>query len=239
MSYLDVSSMSYQQQFDLLTTTRERIRSTARVNFKGQPYIKSECLRQLFSMNLVYDLLYHSEEQKRCWPALDNAEFQDEIDKVKNSALCLLGLCLLANISVNTFIALYRHGICDENFPLSDETLRFWTQATERESLLEYQSHFIPYQFSDDGTHHNVPYNMPLPIVFEELDDRVGQGSFSEVYRVQVDSDVKPFCEVYFGNPIKFSAALTSCAISVLYVPSSASNRSMRHRPFSFTNAQC
>ncbi len=55
------------------------------------------------------------------------------------------------------------------------------------EILLQDQSWFIPHSIGDDGTYHNVPAGLPLPILVDELDDRVGHGSFSEVFKVEVD----------------------------------------------------
>jgi hypothetical protein len=198
--------MSDQEYSELVRTTRERIRNITRVNFKGQKYIKLQCLRQLFCMNLVYDLLRSNYGKELPGPRLNlhNVKSGDEIDEVRSKALRLLGLCVLANVPLSTFLALLSNGFRDANLPLNAESFHLMIRAGQWECFREYQSHFIPYLFSDNGVHHNVPASMPLPIIFNELDDRIGHGSFSEVYRVKVDLEAKPLNEVCCRHAQRF-----------------------------------
>ena len=235
----EVPLRSTQDHSDLLRTIQERIHSVTRANFKGQPYIQLEDLRRVLSTKLISDLLGNSKELRECCLTHHEDKHDDLIVEVKNKALLLLGACLLANVPLGTFMAFLSDGISDEDLPLDDRLLPSWVKAPGRGSLLVHQYQFLPFSFDNVDIHGSIPAGIPLPIVFDELDDRVGHGSFSEVYKVKVDSEAKPFREVYFGNPLALSVTLTTSVSSTIHLPSSVSNVRLMRKPSSLTNVQC
>ncbi len=196
LEYQDVPLTPAQKNTDLLRTTQECLHSTTRINFKGQSYIRLEDLRRVLSAKLIADLLEDDGEQPKCSLTTRQDGYIGVVDEVRSKALRLLGLCILANVPLGTFMDLLKYGTSDQDLPLDDRLLPSWVTAPSRGSLLVLQNEFLPYSFGNIDSHGSVPAGIPLPILFNDLQDRVGYGSFSEVYKVKVDSEAKPFCEV-------------------------------------------
>jgi hypothetical protein len=157
-------------------------------NFRWQKCVTVTQLEQILTTPLVCELLRYDEDQKDGQEISHATSVQNQINEVKSRALRLLGLCICADPSLQTSITLFADEVRDVDLLLKRSFTHPLIKTTTLELLLEQQFCFIPYSVSDDGAFHNVTPGIPLPIVFEELDDRIGLGSFSEVFRVEIDS---------------------------------------------------
>jgi hypothetical protein len=181
---------------DTITSTREKIGKELATNFKGEKYIKFTQLEQLLTTALVHEAICDTEEHGHTQETLASPDVKNQIDNIKSSALRLLAICIWSGLPLRTFRILFNDGFRDKDLPLRETVTHALIEPASWKLLLEYQSHFIPYAVSDDGKYHILPSGLPLPILFEDLDDRIGDGSFSEVFKVQVDSEANSFCQV-------------------------------------------
>jgi hypothetical protein len=190
------------RSYELLGTTQEHLQNASIINFKGERYINFAQLESLFNTSLVHDLLCYSEDQSADQSAdQEGSRFchvKDHIDEIKSRALRLLALCIWPDIPLRTFSVLFTAGIRDEDLPLRQNFTHSLIDPATVGLLLEYQSRLIPYSIIADGAFHKVAAGWPLPIQFDELEDRIGRGSLSEVFRVEVNSGAHPFNQVQF-----------------------------------------
>jgi hypothetical protein len=157
-------------------------------NFKWQKYVTFTQLEQILTTPLVCELLCYDEEQKESQQISHATNIQNRIDEAKSRALRLLGLCICVDPSLQISITLFIDEVRDVDLLLKHSFTHPLIKITTLELLLEQQFCFIPYSVSDDSAFHNLTPGILLPIVFEELDDRIGLGSFSEVFRVEIGS---------------------------------------------------
>lgn len=192
-----VANMANCRQCDLCMLVREHIRKALTANFRGEKYIKLVHLKQLLTTTFVHELLCHIEGYSKAKESFNSANNQKRTEEVERKALRILALCIWADVPLRTFRTIFDHGIRDEHLPLNETSNLPLIKTATLEHLLQNQSWFLPYTLCDDGAHHNVPSELPLAIHFEELDDRIGAGSFGEVFKVEVDVAASTFCQVY------------------------------------------
>lgn len=172
---------------DSCTMAREHIRKAMATNFKGVKYILFRNLEQDFNGALLYELLGRTDGNCEAREVCDSIQTGKRIREIKHKAFRLLVLCVWADLPLSTFNTLFDHGVRDEDLPFIESFTHPSITTATLELLQQHQSLLIPYTISTDGAFHIVPAELPLPIVFEELDDRVGHGSYSDVFRVEVD----------------------------------------------------
>lgn len=189
--------MESSRKLHTISRTREEIGKALATNFKGEKYIKPTQLEQLLTTTLVHEVICDTEEHSHTQETLASPEVKSQIDSIKSSALRLLAMCIWSGLPLRTFRILFNDGFRDKDLPLKETVTHALIEPASWKLLLEYQSPFIPYSISDDGNYHIVPSGLPLPILFEDFNDRIGHGSFSEVFKVQVDSEVDSFCQVW------------------------------------------
>lgn len=175
---------------EILNSTQAHIKKALVTNFKGEKYITSVHLEQLLTPNLLHDILSHATWQSDHQTILDTKNIENQVGEIKSKALRLLALCIWIELPLSTFKRLFDEGLGDDNLPFSEPFTHPLIDATSSEVLLKSQTYFIPYTIYLDGVHHDFRAERPIPILFEESDDRIGCGSFSDVFKVEVDSDV-------------------------------------------------
>jgi hypothetical protein len=178
------------------STTREHIWKALAITFNGEKYIKLANLEQFFTTAVVQELLCHTQDLSKAEEGLKSPNATNQIEEILRRALRLLALCVCADVPLSTFNALFDHGFRDEHLPLQKDFTHPNITPASVEFLLQTQSCVIPHTISDDGAHHHLPAEMPIPIMFEEVNDRVGRGSFSEVFRVEADVETNRVCQV-------------------------------------------
>ena len=183
---------------DLARTIRKYLWNARRTNFKGENYFNFTQVEQLLTTNCIYELLRPCEDQSEPHKSRICPKLKARADEVKSRSSRLLALCIWADLPLSTFYTLFDSGIQDRDLPLEKTFTHSLVNNATLDRLLEYQSYFVPYAMSADGTFHHVRAGRPLPILFEEFEARIGHGSFSDVFRVEVDSEAEPFCQVWF-----------------------------------------
>ena len=175
---------------------REQIGKALNTNFNGDKYIEFVHLEQILTTDLVHELLCPTGGYSDVHESFFSTNNDKQIEEVEQTALRTLALCIWTEISPSVFCTLFEHGIRDEHLPLNMEVCHQPIDRASVDLLLKYQSCFLPYEIFDDGAFYRTPSDRPLAIRFEEFDDRVGAGSFSDVFKAEVDIKTNNLCQV-------------------------------------------
>lgn len=175
---------------------REQIGKALNTNFNGDKYIKFVHLEQILTTDLIHELLCPTGGYSDAHESFSSTSNDKQIEEAEQTALRTLALCIWTDISPGVFCTLFEHGIRDEHLPLNMGFCHPSIDSVSVDLLLKYQSRFLPYEILDDGAFYRTPSDRPLAMRFEEFDDRVGAGSFSDVFKAEVDIKSNNSCQV-------------------------------------------
>jgi serine/threonine protein kinase len=179
---------------------RKTIESKMKKNWENKKYISRSDLEAIFTESTIRTLisedesLHHGEFEIAQHGCAVNANAMT--NEILTSASRLLALCVYVGLPLSCLHSLMGRGITDLYLPLSEADCPDPKYAIRWGFLTMMQGGFLAHRFDDDigiSKYRQLDSNIVLPIMFNEHNDRIGEGSFGVVHKVSIDPDHHSF----------------------------------------------
>jgi serine/threonine protein kinase len=165
---------------------REAIAEKMKRNWHDQKFISHTDLHRIMSHETIFRLITEDRSLKNV-TYFSAADFAHDVHL---QARRLIAICTYSRIPLEFLLQLRKGNIADVNLPLHASDLPALLPSFEKDSLLLLQGAFFAHEFPANTTrpqYVELPHEVVVPVMSDRDKDRVGAGSFGEVYKVHID----------------------------------------------------
>jgi serine/threonine protein kinase len=175
---------------------RKTIESKMKTNWENKKYISRTDLEAIFTESTIRTLISEDESLRNSEFKIAQHECAVDADamasEILTSASRLLALCVYVDLPLSCLHSLMGRGITDLYLPLSEVDCPDPKYATRWGFLTMMQGGFLAHHFDDNlgiSKYRQLDSRIVVPIMFNEHNDRIGEGSFGVVHKVSIDPD--------------------------------------------------
>jgi serine/threonine protein kinase len=161
-----------------------------RKNWQNLEYLPRLALGQIMTKEIISSLFRFADHSQLCLKDPGRKTAQGFVQTVTNSAVRLLAICVYAEVPLTCLHHLMSANIGDRSLPIAASERPASITEDHFSRLIAHQHKFKALDFDQtwsNNSFRNVPADAVLPIVCDVKQDRLGTGSFGEVYKVRLD----------------------------------------------------
>ena len=181
----------------LMTRMREAMSSS----YDWRQYLPRSELERIISEDQIRELVYA--DSQLC-QTMASVSVDELIHKILQHGIHLFALCVWTETPFTVLETLLERNLRDLHLPLGREN-RHSPVGKTLDNIEDFnlaQNHFCVLDFSDGGVqedkHYDVPVHQTVPVYFKDPEDKVGEGSFAQVFKATIHSSHHSFTSVGF-----------------------------------------
>jgi serine/threonine protein kinase len=166
-------------------TVQRAIEKKLKRNWQDDEFVPRKDLVEIFSESTIKELINNDRSIQ-----LSSDDKEKFIEDVTYCATRLLAVCVYADLPLACLYHLIRHEHKDIDLPLTPLHCPEEAYSKKFRDLLKWQCGFIAHEF-DKGRpkHRQLKDKIIVPIMFDKVQDKLGEGGFGMVYKVYIDPD--------------------------------------------------